>query len=170
MQKIRSLVFSLVFVATPLVVVPLFSYSEELYSTGRLPAGYLPSSHLKETISDYGKSSAECSTSMIDMGSFCVDESPFKEETWTSVAQKCHDEKKHLCSHDEWFLSCSSFQKGESEIQNIGISPEWINDFAYINGSFKPLMRGFQGSCYTILHQWPGAQEDIAYGRCCASK
>ena len=165
MRTLRSLVFSLVFVA-----IPLSSHSEESYSTGRLPAGYLPSSHLKEVISDYGKLSKECPAGMIDMGGFCIDESSFKEETWTSIAQKCHDEKKRLCLHDEWFISCMSYQKGESEIQNIGVSPEWINDFSYINGSFKPLMRGFQGNCYLILHQWPGAQEDIAHGRCCASK
>ena len=165
MQILRSLLIFTIFVA-----MPLFSYSEELYATGRLPAGYLNPSPIKQIVSAYGTSSTLCPSHMIDMGNFCIDEFPFKEETWTSIAQNCHDEKKRLCSHDEWFLSCSTFQKGESEIKNIGISPEWINDFAYVNGSFKPLMRGFQESCYVILHQWPGAQEDIAHGRCCSSK
>lgn len=162
-QALRSFVLSVF-----LIAVPLLSYSEEFYTTGRLPAGYLDPSPLKNAVSKYGTSSAACPVAMIDMGSFCIDESPFKEETWTSVAQKCHDEKKRLCSHDEWFLSCSTFQRGESEIKSIGMSPEWVNDFGYIDGSFKPLMRGFQGSCYTVLHQWPLTQEDVAHGRCCS--
>lgn len=150
-----------------------FLGAEELL-TGILPSDYLPASPLKENFHSYGKTGESCPNNMIDMGSFCIDQTSQTNNTWAAAAQKCHEQNKKLCSHSEWIVSCQAHQKGEAEIIGIASNPEWVDGFAALPGedgtAFQPLMRGYQGNCYFIDTKWPSGPTDQAYIRCCSSK